>query len=107
MSKTIWRYNLNAKLVATEMPEGAKVLSFGCTSAGPCLWAEVDPEAPKGRKVFAIVKTGDPIPEKAGEYVGTLRVVHGSALHLYRMPDDTEILVTGCGCDNEDCGEDG
>lgn len=105
-NKTMWRFNMNHRVTAFEMPEGAVVRSFGMTSHGPCFWAEVDPTAKPTRKVFAAVKTGASIPEEATGFVGTCHVPHTTAIHLFAMPDDTEILQKGHGTPDEDASGD-
>lgn len=105
--KTLFRFNVCNPVMAVEMPEGAVVRSFGVTSKGPCFWAEVDPEAPKVRKVFAMVRTGKPIPEAATGFVGTCHLPHTTAVHLYAMPDDFEIPLAAGSSDPEDSEDEG
>lgn len=71
MSQTIWKFPLDiADEVRVRMPAGAKVLSVGDQCGTLCLWALVDPEAPKEMRHFIIHGTGHPVlPTPFGELV--------------------------------------
>lgn len=63
--KTIWKYVVESKL---EMPTGARIIHADIQNEEACLWAIVDPEAPKETRSFAIRGTGHPVDDKL-EYV--------------------------------------
>jgi hypothetical protein len=82
---TIWKYELElVDVQIIEMPAGAHLLhvarqesaarDFGIVLSQhtPTLWAMVDDEAPKVRRLIGIVGTGNPAPIWASAvYVGT------------------------------------
>jgi hypothetical protein len=45
------------------LPRGHRILSAEMQGDQPCLWALVDPAAPKVTENFRLVCTGHPIPE--------------------------------------------
>lgn len=60
------------------MPGDAKVLAAFVQSPNEgvglrtaCLWAEVETDAPKTRRKFAVVGTGNPVPMPARRYICT------------------------------------
>lgn len=89
--QTIHRFNVSRPVIALDVPEGAEIVGFGVTSAGPAFWAKVDPEAPKSKRVFASVKTGESIPEKNTGFLGSCITPGRTAFHLFDMPADTKI----------------
>ena len=61
---TVWKFNLSpGDESEIEMPVGAKVLMAGEQNGVWCLWASVDPDAMKERRLFRITGTGHPIPD--------------------------------------------
>lgn len=86
MAKTIWKFPIVvADSVQISMPQGARVLSVQEQNRTPCIWALVDPEAPKQTRRFRILGTGHDFPEAdAYEYHDTFQM-HGGALvfHLF------------------------
>lgn len=86
MQKTIWKYQLN--ITDTQnvmMPEGAEILTAqiqnGC---GLCLWALVNPEAPKQRREIEILGTGNPAPNANRRYISTVQMQGGNLVwHIF------------------------
>ena len=66
------------------MPKGADILWVDMQQGQPCIWARVNPDAPKERKRIRIFGTGHPIPDDLGDYVGTFMMKDGALVfHLY------------------------
>lgn len=73
MRTTIWKYPLASQngLQLIRMPSDSIVLRFAMQDGGPCVWAEVDPEAETIMKEFVIVGTGRKLPAGLFRYVGS------------------------------------
>ncbi len=84
--KRIYKYLLEVTDVQkVAMPKGAAVLTVQVQNEHPCIWAEVDPEAPTIKRRFVIYGTGHPMSDdKAYRHVGSFQL-HGGRLvfHLY------------------------
>lgn len=69
---TMWKFPL--QLVdgrqPTEMPVGAIALHVAMQDGMPCVWAWVDPEKSREYRGFAVIGTGNKIPDGA-VYVGS------------------------------------
>jgi len=84
--KTIYKYELEGSNPHIEMPYGSKVLCVQMQGAVPCIWAEVDPDAPLVKRSFRIVGTGHSIDFTNGEYIGTFQMHGGTFIwHLYEL----------------------
>jgi len=93
--KTIWKFPIPIEdEFILEMPERAKVLTVQ-TQENPalanldvgCLWAIVNPEAPKLKYKFRVFGTGNPFPDDHAlmEYIGTFQMQAGRLVwHLFR-----------------------
>ena len=72
--KTIWKYCLeivDAQVIT--VPQYYEVLYAGLDPSGaPCIWIEVNTEEPEVPVQIFIVGTGNPMPEVACIYVGSL-----------------------------------
>jgi hypothetical protein len=86
----IWRFKLSGlKMQKIEMPKEASILCVQTKDGEPCLWAEVNPNAPKEDRVIEVFGTGHDIPCDMGihrRYIGTFQI--GSPLgtlvfHVY------------------------
>ena len=75
--KTIWKFPLAVvSPYQITMPKGAKILTVQRQGAHACLWAIVDPDAEKERRVFEIFGTGQSMHEGMGidrKYIGTFQ----------------------------------
>ena len=80
---TVFKYPLAlANEVNVEMPFGAEVLTVQMQAETPCLWARVDPEAPKETRRFSIRGTGHAGAD--GRYLATLQMGGGSLVfHVF------------------------
>lgn len=63
MTKTIWKFPfLIGDTVVFDMSRGAEVVHLALDPQGRlCIWALVDPDAPRERRVFHVYGTGHPI----------------------------------------------
>lgn len=70
-----------------EMPEEAKLLTVATQGDVPCLWAMVDPEAPKEMRKFYLAGTGHPLHNEYmndNSYVGSFQMKGGALVfHLF------------------------
>jgi hypothetical protein len=78
--RVIWKFNFETKdEISVSMPKDAKILSLQTQNEIPCMWALVDPTAPKEERKFTIFGTGHHIADVLGEFVGTYQL-HGGRL---------------------------
>lgn len=68
--RRVFKYELGFPDTDLDLPLGAVLLHVAPQNGVPCLWALVDPEAPKAKCCFAIVGTGHAVPREAA-YVGS------------------------------------
>lgn len=88
MSKQVWKFPLVNALEPTvlQMPEGAVVKHVELQERVMCLWAEVDPAAPRAARIFHVFGTGWDIPGNPS-YIGT---VHDRSFvwHVYEEKEN-------------------
>jgi hypothetical protein len=74
--KAIWKYPLGITDIQTvSMPKGAEILTVQIQLGGVCLWAMVDPEAPKEDRIIITYGTGHPIDSPhLLRYIGTYQI---------------------------------
>lgn len=85
--KTIWKFEFPISIGAyLKMPAGAKILHVARQYPNVAtFWAEVDDLAEMEERFFAVVGTGNPIPEDVNcEYVGTF-IDPPFVWHLYEI----------------------
>lgn len=85
--RTVWKYQVSATSVETYLtiPRGAKALSAQGQNNTPTVWFELDPFAPTERRCFAVVGTGQHVPD-GGRYVGTCQTFGGLLVwHIYEV----------------------
>lgn len=73
----VWKFPINFGLAGgdfIEMPQGAQILTVQLQKGVPCLWAVVNPDAPKELRLFEIVGTGHPMRLGSMQYVGTFQL---------------------------------
>jgi hypothetical protein len=83
--KTIYKYpfSIDDSVIIT-MPVGAEILTVQVQHRVPCIWALVDPEAPKVDRYFRVAGTGHSLPENPGKYVGTFQQLEGNLIfHVF------------------------
>lgn len=77
--KTIWKYELAGPEKPVAMPKGAQILTAQMQGDRFCVWALVDPDAPKVNRSFRIYMTGQDIDINEQEdgylkYIQTLQM---------------------------------
>jgi len=90
MSVQIWRFPIGAcKRTEIEMPKGAVILCVQAKDGEPNLWAEVNTDSPKEKRMFEIFGTGHDMPSGMGvhrKYIGTFQVgsmIGTMVFHVY------------------------
>lgn len=74
MNKTIWKYQLAiTETQEIEMPVDAGILTAQMQAGTLCLWAFVSPDAPKERRQFEVLGTGNPIPDGSCNYIASVQ----------------------------------
>lgn len=68
----IWRYEVEQQGSTHQVPEGATLLHAGLVRGAVCLWARVNPEAPRVPRRFQLLPTGAPFNPADGIYLGTV-----------------------------------
>ena len=89
--RTIWKYPLPVQdRVELEMPDGAEILTVASDTGEPCLWAAVETERPKGKRVLHIVGTGHPMPPESANwwYIGTFFVPRPGIVLVFHVFDE-------------------
>lgn len=83
--KTIWKFEL---MNVIEMPKGAKILSLQTQNDTPYIWALVDTDMKKEKRVFSIFGTGHPLISPyysiKNTYIGTYQL-RGFVLHVFEI----------------------
>lgn len=97
MSRTVWKYSIpymrevvgtffipaDARLVHVAPEILTEILNPGSLAIyAVSLWFELDPARDAEPRVFEVFGTGQPIPDSAGEHVGSI-VVPPLVLHVY------------------------
>ncbi len=91
MNKTIYKYPVQLDAVQSnasiDLPVGAHILSVAVQGQKTlCVWALVDPEAPKDTRRFRIIATGERFDPTGMTYIGTFHGVAGwMVFHLFEM----------------------
>lgn len=85
MAKTIYEYTLEVTDEQTLMiPKSGEFLDFQMQFEMITFWMEVDLEDFQlSEETFYVVGTGNPIPEKAQHYHGTVQI-QGFVWHIYQ-----------------------
>lgn len=90
--RTIWKYplNENASRTAWEMPQGAQFLCVQAQGNWACLWALVDPDAPKAPRGVVLFGTGHDVPDYPlpGPYAGTFQ----SGPFVFHAFEDLDVI---------------
>ena len=87
--KSIWKYPLEiADSQIILMPEGAHLLCVQAQREQLCLWAIVDSNAPREKRMFRIHGTGHELPDDIGNYIyiGTVQQEGGHLVwHVFEV----------------------
>lgn len=88
---TIWKFVIEpGDTVIIGMPKGAQVLSVDSQYGVPCVWALVDPDAPKVLRKFRMAGTAHHVEKKhTKNFVGTFQLDGGSLVfHLFDLGEE-------------------
>ncbi len=83
---TIWKFPLDIDdHVVIRMPRGAEILSADAQSDTLCLWAIVDPSAPKADRHFFVRGTGHPMSVHVPvRHIDTVQMLGGTLVwHVF------------------------
>jgi hypothetical protein len=83
---TIWKFLFSIQdEFELEMPDTPFPLTVQLQDDVPCMWAIVNPNAPKAKKRFRVYGTGHPIGELSGQhYIGTIQQ-NGFVWHIFSL----------------------
>lgn len=95
--RSIWKFKVDPEK-PVEMPAGARLLSVAFQGDDLCVWAEVDPDAPKVQRRFTVVGTGHDLPSAPGEFVGTAHTdgiagIFGFGALVFHVYDQGEVAA--------------
>ena len=77
--KTIYKYPLQVTdTQEIEMPAGGMALSVQMQNGVPCLWAVVDTDAPKIKRIIHVYGTGHPMESHVHRYISTFQMQGGA-----------------------------
>lgn len=85
---TVWKYELGlTELDVIAMPKNARILHVREQDETACIWALVDPqETELEARSFCVYGTGHRIPNRLGEYIGTVHLMAGSLVfHVFEI----------------------
>jgi hypothetical protein len=91
--KTIWKFPIaTVDQQSLPIPAGAEMLCVQVQHGEPCIWALVNPDAPKRRRAVRVVGTGHPCDDvNAQNYVGTYQLHDGRLVfHVFIAPEEGE-----------------
>lgn len=81
MYKQIWKYQLETTdWNEIEMPIGAEILTVQTQGENVCLWALVNPNEDKEKRVIEIIGTGNPVEcdsKFTRKYINTYQLLEG------------------------------
>lgn len=82
---TIWKFPLKVKDVQQiEMPQGTRLLSVQVQRGIPCLWALVDEQAPREKRLIVTYETGHYVHDGTRAFVGTYQIDGGELVfHVF------------------------
>ncbi len=97
MRRTIWKFPLYVTDAQTiPVPQGAKFLAVQVQAGEPCLWAMVNPDAPKVPVEIRIHGTGHALPDDSThyDYIGTFQLDSGALVfHVFRVLTSAEVIA--------------
>ena len=88
MSKTIWKFELDARdIQRIEMPAHSEILCIQVQNEKPCIWALVEPQNEKVKRTFETFGTGHNISaDTIRNYIGTFQIENGSLVfHCFEL----------------------
>jgi hypothetical protein len=82
----IWKYELEVTdFPQLFLPIGSEILSVGNQNGLLCVWVKCNPQEPKEAFHFAIVGTGNPMPDNLGCFLGTVQMPP-FVWHVFQVP---------------------
>jgi len=82
--KTIYKYKLAITDYQTVwMPRGAKLLHVDTQRGTPCVWALVDTDNEEAGYSIWIVGTGNPMPDRELDHVGSFQMEEALVWHVF------------------------
>jgi len=82
----VWKFVIEDPETPVSMPARADILHVASQEGKVCIWALVDPSAPKVERRFVVVVTGDSVPPYCGRFHGTV-LLHGGTVVLHVWDD--------------------
>lgn len=89
--RTIYRFPVPIRdLFTLELPLGSKFLGAECQARAPhepSMWFLLDPERKQVERTFAVIGTGNPVPDyiQESEHLGTFQMQVGFVWHLFEV----------------------
>lgn len=86
--KAIWKFPFNTTdEVILEMPLDAEILCVQTQSGCPCIWAKVETDFPKEKRLFHIYGTGHTLQDEYEmKYLGTYQQMSGALIfHVFEI----------------------
>lgn len=82
--KTVWKFVAKPGDNTIDVPAGAEILDAQMQKKDLCIWAMVNPKKPTVRRTVQIFGTGWELPNKLGEYAGTVQIAGGARIfHVF------------------------
>lgn len=90
--KSIWKFRVPTEeadgilFFERSMPFKAKIITFQVQREKAYIWAVVDTEAKDTTRKFAVIGTGQNIPDISANYIGTIQENRGMLVwHLFEI----------------------
>lgn len=90
-TRVVWKFPLEVTdHVDVVMPVGAKLLNVEGQGEKGCVWALVDPDAPREVRRLRIAGTGHVLTaEETEKYIGSFQLLHGALVfHVFDLAQD-------------------
>lgn len=85
--RQVWKYELKTTdEQVLMMPDGAQILTVQIQEITdiPCLWALVNPDANKVKRIIETFGTGNPVASGTRAYIGTYQKLKGALIfHVF------------------------
>lgn len=84
--RSVHKFTISEPVTRCDVRREARVLCVQTQDNNPCIWFEVNPDAPDERRDFIAVPTGGEV-EPGAVYVGTAHGIGGwMVFHIYERP---------------------
>jgi len=82
--KTIWKFKLAVSRESWALPLNAQILTAQVQNGAICIWALVDPDAPRHPRQFEVFGTGDDMDGASRQYLATIQINDGRTVrHVF------------------------